>query len=151
VIHGLDTGFLVAAEVSEHADHAGARLTLSELSKAGDRFALAPQVLAEFLHVVTDPNRFAHPLAMPEARRLAEQWWTARDMERVVADDAAARLFLTWIGQFGLGRKRLLDTMLAATYRMAGIDSLLTTNAGDFTVFGGFRCILPGATTAATR
>jgi hypothetical protein len=72
-------------------------------------------------------------------------------MERVVADDAAARLFLTWIGQFGLGRKRLLDTMLAATYRMAGIDSLLTTNAGDFTVFGGFRCILPGATTAATR
>jgi predicted nucleic acid-binding protein len=72
VIHGLDTGFLVAAEVSEHADHAGARLTLSELSKAGDRFALAPQVLAEFLHVVTDPNRFAHPLAMPEARRLAE-------------------------------------------------------------------------------
>lgn len=69
MIHGLDTGFLVAAEVSEHVAHAGARLTLSELSKAGDRFALAPQVLAEFLHVVTDPNRFARPLAMPETRQ----------------------------------------------------------------------------------
>lgn len=40
-------------------------------------------------------------------------------------------------------RKRLLDTLLAATYRSAGIGSLLTTNAADFTVFGGFQCIAP--------
>ncbi len=28
MIHGLDTGFLVAAEVTEHAEHADARATL---------------------------------------------------------------------------------------------------------------------------
>jgi hypothetical protein len=29
MIHGLDTGFLVAAEVTEHAEHADARATMA--------------------------------------------------------------------------------------------------------------------------
>ena len=32
------------------------------------------------------------------------------------------------------------DTLLAATYRAAGANSLLTLNAGDFTILGGFVC-----------
>jgi NAD-dependent oxidoreductase involved in siderophore biosynthesis len=81
---------------------------LGRLSAAGDRFALAPQVLAEFMHVVTDPNRFARPLDMPDARRLAEQWWTARDVNRVFPDDGATRLFLAWIQQFQLAESGCL-------------------------------------------
>ena len=34
MIHGLDTGFLVAAEVREHAEHAGARVTLTQVLSA---------------------------------------------------------------------------------------------------------------------
>jgi predicted nucleic acid-binding protein len=49
MIHGLDTGFLVAAEVREHADHAAARNTLARLVAAGDLIAIAPQVLAKFI------------------------------------------------------------------------------------------------------
>ena len=45
-----------------------------------------------------------------------------------------------------LRRKRLLDTLLAATYRQAGIHSLLTTNPTDFGVFGAFNCITPKST-----
>ena len=143
MIHGLDTGFLVAAEVSEHAEHADARDTLARLLSAGDLIAVAPQVLAEFIHIVTDPRRFAQPLDMTAARQLAEQWWTAREVVRVFPDDAATRQFLAWLQQFSLGRKRLLDTLLAATYRQAGIPSLLTTNPADFGVFGAFACITP--------
>jgi hypothetical protein len=44
MIHGLDTGFLVAAEVREHAEHAGARVTLAQVLSAGDVVAIAPQV-----------------------------------------------------------------------------------------------------------
>jgi predicted nucleic acid-binding protein len=73
VIHGLDTGFLVAAEVGEHTEHSGARDTLARLVSAGDLIAVAPQVLAEFIHIVTDPRRFAHPLDMTTAHQLAEQ------------------------------------------------------------------------------
>ena len=64
MIHGLDTSFLVAAEVTEHAEHAGAQDTLARLLSAGDFLALAPQVLAEFIHIVTDSRRFAQPLDM---------------------------------------------------------------------------------------
>src|SRR5947209_20611156 len=145
MIHGLDTGFLVAAEVTEHGEHTGARATLARLLAAGDLIAIAPQVLAEFIHIVTDPRRFAQPLDMTAARQLAEQWWTAREVVRVFPDDAATRQFLAWLQQFSLGRKRLLDTLLAATYRQAGIQSLLTTNPADFTVLGSLTCITPKA------
>ena len=145
--HGIDSGFLVAAELAEHADHEAARLELARLLASGDRLALAPQVLAEFIHVVTDPRRFTQPLDMDEARRLAEQWWTARDVDQVFPDDSAVRQFLAWLQQHRLGRKRLLDTLLAATYRRANIDSILTTNPHDFAVLGGFTCIVPRAST----
>ena len=143
--HGIDTGFLVAAEVAEHPDHASARLKLAERLTAGDRFALAPQVLAEFIHIVTDPRRFVQPLDIATARDLAEQWWTARDVDAVFPGEAAVPQFLGWLRQYQLGRKRLLDTLLAATYRQAGIKSLLTTNPSDFAVFGDFSCITPTA------
>ncbi len=80
MIHGLDTGFLVAAEVKEHAAHPDARATLAQLLSAGDVTTIAPQVLAEFVHVVTDPRRFKQPLDMNAARQIAEQWWTASDV-----------------------------------------------------------------------
>jgi len=143
MMHGVDTSFLVAAEVTEHAEHADARATLARLLGAGDLIAIAPQVLAEFIHIVTDPRRFTQPLDMTAARQLAEQWWTAGDVVHVFPDDGATRQFLTWLQQFSLGRKRLLDSLLAATYRQAGVQSLLTTNPADFGVFGVFTCITP--------
>jgi len=143
MIHGLDTGFLVAAEMLEHAEHIAARNTFARFLATGDLIAIAPQVLAEFIHVATDPRRFAQPLDMTAARQLAQQWWTAREVVQLFPNDAATRQFLAWLQQFSLGRKRLLDTLLAATYQQAGVQSLLTTNPADFTVFGIFTCITP--------
>lgn len=143
MIHGLDTGFLVATAVAEHTHHSTARLILTELIAAGDRIAIAPQVLAEFVHVVTDPRRFSIPLNMETACSIAGQWWTATEVEHVFPIDPTAQQFFQWLNQFLLGRKRLLDTLLAATYHQAGITSILTTNAPDFNVFGVFQCIEP--------
>ncbi len=148
--HGLDTGFLVATEVAEHPDHSNARLQLARLLAAGDRLILAPQVLAEFVHVVTDPKRFTRPLEMSDAIRLAQQWWTAREVDQAFPNDAAVRQFLDWMQQHRLGRKRLLDTLLAATYRTAGANSLLTLNSADFVILGGFTFIAPKPTSAAS-
>jgi predicted nucleic acid-binding protein len=141
--HGLDTGFLVAAEVTEHADHADARSTLARLLGAGDHIAIAPQVLTEFVHIVTEPRRFTRPLDMAAAWQLADQWWTAREAVHIFPDGGATRLFRDLLVRFSLGRKRLLDTLLAATYRQFTIQSLLTTNPSDFGVFGVFTCITP--------
>lgn len=56
---GIDKGFLVAVEVMEHPNHLAVRTKLAALLAAGDLFALAPQVLVEFIHIVTDSKRFA--------------------------------------------------------------------------------------------
>jgi len=143
MVHGLDTGFLVAADVAEHADHAAARQTLARLVAAGDRIAIAPQILAEFIHVVSDSRRFARPLTVDQARQVAQRWWSANEVDRVFPNDAATQQFLAWLQQFSLGRKRLLDTLLAATYYQSGIQSILTTNPSDFAIFGVFNCITP--------
>ena len=42
-----------------------------------------------------------------------------------------------------LGRKRLLDTLLGATYWSVGIRSLATLNRADFEVFDRFAIVEP--------
>jgi len=54
MIHGVDTSFLVATELASHTRHRAGRALLQRLVEAGDNLALAPQVLAEFVHVVSD-------------------------------------------------------------------------------------------------
>jgi predicted nucleic acid-binding protein len=134
----LDTTFLVEAEVAGHPHHGWARMTLDALFARGDSLAIAPQVLAEFTHIVTDPKRFAHPLTLDEAVARAELWWQGREVAHVFPTDDSSRLFLAWVRQHRLGRKRLLDTLLASTYFAHGIRSILSSNARDYAVFGCF-------------
>lgn len=141
--YGVDTGFLVAAEMVEHQNHLSARNIITTAVKRGDQFALTPQVLSEFIHVVTDPKRFIAPLHMDAARQVARSWWTAGEVTQIFPTDATVPMFFEWHQYHRLGRKRILDTFLAATYRTVGIDTILTTNADDFVVFGGFQCLVP--------
>ena len=127
---GIDTTFLVQAEVREHPGHSAAKARLDELLQTGDTLALAPQVLAEFIHIVTDPRRFSKPLPIGQATSRAEFWWNAREVTQVFPRDESVLLFLTWIARHGLGRNRLLDTLLAATYYASGVRSILSSNEG---------------------
>jgi predicted nucleic acid-binding protein len=142
----MDTSFLVIVEMREHAEHLSARGILAQYLAAGDQVVIVPQVLTEFIHVVTDSRRFTQPLDITQACVIAQQWWTSKDVVQVFPDNAAMQQFFSWLRQFSLGRKRLLDTLLAATYHQAAIQSILTDNPGDFTVFGVFNCITPKAT-----
>jgi predicted nucleic acid-binding protein len=143
VTHGFDTSLLVAHEVACHAEHAVVRRRVGELREAGGRFAIASQVVTEFVHIVTDAKRFTTPLAMEQALERTRAWWDSPDVERIEADDDAVKWFLDAMAKHRLGRKRVLDTMMAATYRSAGITSILTLNAADFAVFGEFSCPSP--------
>jgi predicted nucleic acid-binding protein len=141
VIHGADTSFLVAVEIIEHERHVDALRILRESLTRGDRVAVAPQVLAEFVHVVTDRRRFQQPMSMEMALDKSERWWTAAETDQVFPIDAAVARFHDWMRHHQIGRKRILDTLLAATYRAAGVTSLLTLNAEDFAIFGEFDCV----------
>jgi predicted nucleic acid-binding protein len=146
--HGVDASFLVALELDEHVDHDSAKDTLSRLVAAGDRFAIAPQVLAEFIHVVTDVRRFTRPVQMTTAIQLAEKWWNAAEVDQVFTDSPATSRLFDWLRRYSLGRKRILDTLLATTLQQFGVTSILTTNPADFAVFGAFTCITPTRATS---
>jgi len=141
VTHGLDTSFLVAVEVSCHAAHGAARTLASSLREKGGRFALTPQVIAEFVHIVTDPKRFTAPLTMAQALERVQVWWDAPDVERVWPDESAVSWFFSAMTKHELGRKRVLDTLLAGVFLSADISSLLTLNATDFAEFGDLTCL----------
>lgn len=138
-MRGIDTTFLVAHELAEVPVHSRAREVARQPSRNGQaRFALVPQVLMEFLHVVTDPRRFQKPLPMEEAVARAEFWWDAKEVRQVVPGSESVRLGLRWIHKHRLGRKRLLDTQLAASFHQAGVHRIITQNRKDFEIFGVF-------------
>lgn len=136
---GLDTTVLVAHEIEEAPGHASIRASVTHLVEVeGERFALAPQILQEFLHVSTDPQRFQRPLAVEEALKRANFWWRAVETIHCFGDDRVTDCFLDWMAEHRLGRKRVLDTFLAALYHTRGIQRLATANRDDFAVFGVF-------------
>ena len=140
---GADTTFLVELEVQEHPSHTSARALLQrEVLDARVPLALAPQVLAEFIHIVTDPRRFQKPLAMTEAIAKARFWWNAAEVQHVLPTDDSTRLALDWLQRHQLGRKRILDTQLAASLWNAGVRRLVTSNPDDFRLFG-FEVLVP--------
>jgi len=135
--HGIDADFLVALEIHEHPFHVQADHLLQDLLSGGHDFAVAPQTLAEFIHIVTDPKRMPHPLTMAEAISRAEHWWQAAEVQRVFPDGECVTDFLSWLARHRLGRKRLLDTLLARDWSFVTLSraaELLATwtSAGDW-------------------
>jgi predicted nucleic acid-binding protein len=141
---GVDTTFLVHLEIAESAEHVRAHeLLRREVLDVNEELALVPQVLAEFLHVVTDPKRFQKPFTMSHALSRAEFWWNAREVKQVYPTAVATQLLFEWMAKHSLGRKRILDTQLAATLWSAGVRRMLTSNVRDFAIFGGFQVLSP--------
>lgn len=132
---GIDTSFLVAFEIREHPRHHAVR-SLAD-TRRNEGFALSTQIPAEFLHVVTDPRRFELPLPMDDAIERIERWWRAREVRIIPTGEVVGMRFINLVRTHRFGRKRLLDTLLAATYLEADVHVIATTNARDFTQFEG--------------
>ena len=112
---GVDTTFLVQLELVELGSHKSAHeLLRREILSPQVPLALAPQVLGEFIHVVTDSRRFQRPLTAAEATSKARFWWEAAEIQRIVPTIESTLLFLDGMQRYQLGRKRILDTQLAS-------------------------------------
>lgn len=133
--YGIDTTFLVQLDVAGHTNHDNAVSLRDSLLDAGHDFALAPQVLTEYIHIVTDPRRFTEPVSARTAVAQSRAWWHATEIRHVHADDNAVVLFHSWMVQHSLGRNRILDTMIASTYYSAGVRAIISSNARDYHAF----------------
>ena len=141
---GADTTFLVQLEIREMPEHDRAHVLLKrEVLDANVQLVLAPQVLAEFVHVVTDARRFQQPLDMVTALTKALFWWNAREVTHAYPSAESTSLFIEWMLRHELGRKRILDTQLAATLWTAGVRRIVTSNVTDFRKFPEFEVLSP--------
>ena len=116
---------------------------VQQMAQSGESMAVVPQVLAEFVHAVTDSRRCTVPLTVSAALERADEIWNATSVVEVFPNATAVSQFLAWMQQYRLGRKRLLDTLLGATYWLAGISSVVTLNRADFEIFGCFTIVEP--------
>ena len=84
---GLDCNILVQLAMEDHVAHlATLRKVNSEIAQ-GNQLILTPQVVNEFLHVVTDARRFAPPLTMTDALDWIEEF---RDNSTVASVETTA-------------------------------------------------------------
>jgi hypothetical protein len=75
---------------------------------------------------------------MADALRRMRFWWHASEVRHALPSSASVELALAWLQRFSLGRKRILDTSLAAVYHLSGARRLASANQSDFEVFGVF-------------
>lgn len=136
MILGIDTDVLVAWAMAGTPRHLAARKLFQEEARAGGGWlGLTPQVIHEFLHVVTDPRRFENPLDMPRALKMVHALWDAEETVRILPVVETVPRTVELMSRFQLGRKRILDTALAATLELAGVWRLATCNPVDFQIF----------------
>lgn len=140
---GIDTTWLVDLEVKESPRHEGAiRLFHEWREDRNTMLCIYHHVFLEFLHVVTDTARFEKPLAVDQA--IERIWfWVEQERVRVIyPTDTSLKRCLMWLSAFRLGRKRLIDTQMAAAYAEEGVTRIWSADSGGFAVFGCFN--LPG-------
>jgi predicted nucleic acid-binding protein len=136
VILGIDTDVLVSWAMAGSSRHAAVRQFIDrEIRERGGRLGLTPQVVHEFLHVVTDQRRFENPLPMSMALRIARTLWESEEVVQILTTPEVLPRTLELMENLRLGRKRILDTALAATLETAGVRRLATFNPRDFGIF----------------
>ena len=140
---GLDCNILVQLALQDHPANAATVAAVQTEVKRGNRLVFPSLVIDEFLHVITDARRFNPPLTMTEALDWVESFLANPAVGLLEPTPESLRQTLQWIRKFNLGRKRILDTHLAAVFYAAGVRRLFTANAADFAVFNVFEIITP--------
>jgi predicted nucleic acid-binding protein len=140
---GLDCNILIQLAFADHPANLKTLLKVQFEISRGEKLALVPLAVAEFLHVATDDRRFAPPLTMIEALDWIEEFLKNPSVSLLEATPASMEQTLRWMKQLNLGRKRILDTQLAAVLHNGCVRRLLTSNPADFKIFGVLEMVTP--------
>ena len=123
---GLDCNVLVQLAIADHPANARTLAAVESETQHGEKLVFPSLVATEFLHVVTDERRFAPPLTMSEALAWMEEFITSPGVSLLEPTPASMDQTIRWMRQFNLGRKRILDTHLAAILYTSGVRRLIS-------------------------
>jgi predicted nucleic acid-binding protein len=141
---GVDTNVLIYAHMPDMPHHLMVRRFLvDQLSLDDVTLVVTPAILHELVHVVTDGRRFDPPVSMADAMALARLYLEHANVECISLDAQAVTGAFELIARHRLGRKRIADTLFAASLLGHGVRELITCNPDDFQVFDGLTLIDP--------
>ncbi|MFQ5703826.1 MAG: type II toxin-antitoxin system VapC family toxin [Gemmatimonadales bacterium] len=144
MIQAVDTNVLVYAHLPTTAEHERVRRFLHKrLAAPRVTLAVTPMVLHELVHVITDPRRFDPPVTMSEGRAIARLYLGRSNVTCLAPDEEAIADAFALLEHHQLGRKRIADTLLAATLLRHGVGEIITCNSADFAPFAGLSVVDP--------
>ncbi len=82
-------------------------------------------------------------MSMDAAIGYSRSIWDASDVRRLSPSAAVFHRTLELLSTLKLGRKRILDTALAATLEACSVERLATFNDKDFEIFGFLDIVVP--------
>lgn len=133
---GLDTNVLLYAHIESLPNHQDVRdYLLSQLRDTSVQLILTADVLNEFIHVSTDGKRFSPPVEMKQAVATARLYLKHRNIICLGTEETALLRAFNLMDQHRLGRKRVSDTILAATLMTHGVQEIITCDPDDFRIF----------------
>jgi len=130
----VDTNVWLNAIIAMAPEHASARQWLTRLKTGGAVFCVSPQVLREYLVVVTRGAIFERTLAPEEAVQDVEG--ILDNAELLEESAAVSYILLDLVRRYQVRGKQIHDANIAATMLAHGVTRLLTYNLDDFRRFG---------------
>lgn len=151
MLYLIDTGVLLRLFNRTEPSHATIRQCLWNLRKAGHRFIVSPQNIAEFWNVSTRPvaARGGYGLSIEETERCV------RVIERiceVLADEPST--YSVWrqlVLDHGVKGVQVHDARLVAWMKTQVINHVITLNGADFSRYPGIVAASPDTLLAATK
>lgn len=144
---GVDTNVLIYALMPELPHHGTVRgFLLDQLSDDNVTLVVTPAILHELVHIVTDGRRFNPPVPMTEALALARVYLEHTNVECISLNATTVSSAFDLLQRHRLGRKRIADTLFAASLLDRGIHELITCNLDDFRIFDELVLIDPRVT-----
>jgi len=139
---GIDTTFLIDLEITDSPRHERAvEIFKKWQNEKNSVLCIYNNVFNEYIHVVTDAKRFNSPLTMEQAIERCWYWIDHERVKVVFADENALKRQLLWMEMHKLGRKRINDTIMAASYAKECVSKIITANPSDFEVLNTFELL----------
>lgn len=137
----IDTNILVFATIIQVPFHQQARNRLQSLHQTPAILWISPQVIREYLAVVTRPQTFSQPLSTADAARDAR---VLMQRFRLAEENAAVTAsLLQLLNTIQISGKQVHDANIVATMQTHGIGQLLTHNVSDFARYSHLITVLP--------
>lgn len=130
----LDTNVFLSATDEGRAEHREAMLILNDWAAHGTALYASGQIMREYLAVATWPWG-NNGLGLTQAQAVANVRMLRARTSLLAEDARVADRLLELMDETPCGGKQVHDANVVATMLVHGIDSLITINLVDFTMF----------------